>query len=200
MKPISVLKKDPVLYQVIKNVGDYKIRKTKNPYESLVEAIITQQLSGAAAKSISRKFRQIYFNKFPKPIDVVKTPKRILRKSGLSNMKADYIKDLSKRIVSEKIDLESLSKLSDEEIISKLVEVRGIGRWTAEMFLIFSLGRLDVLPIGDLGLQKGIQKLYEFEKLPSRKQIEEVASKWRPYRTIATWYVWKSLKQFDAIG
>lgn len=200
MKPISVLKRDKILYQVIKSVGEYKIKQTKNPYESLVEAIITQQLSGATANSISKKFRQIYSKKFPSPRDVVKTPSITLHKAGLSKMKVNYIKDLSKKIDSGKLDLKSLKNLSDEDVVSTLIQVRGIGQWTAEMFLIFSLGRLDVLPVGDLGLQKGIQRLYSLEKSPSKKQIEKIATRWRPFRTVATWYVWKSLKQFDEIG
>ncbi len=200
MEPISVLKKDKILYHVIKNVGDYKIKQIRNPYQSLVEAIITQQLSGAAAKSISKKFCKIYSKRFPSPKDVVNTSNTVLRKSGLSKMKVSYIKNLSKKIDSGEIDLRSLSKLSDEEVVSTLIQVKGIGRWTAEMFLIFSLGRMDVLPVGDLGLQKGIQKLYALEKLPSKNQIEEIALRWRPYRSVATWYIWKGLKQFDDIG
>jgi DNA-3-methyladenine glycosylase II len=157
----------------------------------LVEAIITQQLSAKAADSISARFRAIY-GKFPKPADVIETSDAKLRKAGLSYMKVSYIKDLSKKIESKEIRLAYMRNLSDEEVIVQLTQVKGIGRWTAEMFLIFSLGRLDVLPVGDLGLRKGIRNLYSLEELPEKEQIECIAEKWRPYRSVATWYLWRS--------
>lgn len=196
---IRTLKKDPKLALIIKTVGVYKIKITRNKFESLVEAIITQQLSGAAANSISNKFRSLYSSRFPRPNDIIKTSNSKLRKTGLSKMKISYIKDLSARIETGRLNLKNISKLSDDEIILQLTEVKGIGRWTAEMFLIFSLGRMDVLPVDDLGLKKGVQKLFQLEELPQKKEIEEIAEKWRPYRSIATWYLWKSLKTFNAI-
>lgn len=197
---ISHLEKDPLFSPIIEKVGDYQIKLTPNRYESLVEAIITQQLAGSAAKSISNRFRSLYPKRFPKPIDVIKTPIPKLRKTGLSKMKISYIKELSKKIESREIRFASMARLSDEEIISNLTQVKGIGRWTAEMFLIFSLGRLDVLPVGDLGLKKGVQLLYSMNELPSEKKVIQIAERWRPYRTVATWYLWKSLQKFDTIG
>ncbi len=197
---IKVLKKDPKLARIIKVVGKYQITTTSNYFESLIEAIITQQLAGSAAKAISKRFRSLYGKRFPKPIDVLKTSDPKLRKTGLSGMKVKYIKDLAKNIESKKLKLRSLSKLSDDEIVERLIQVKGIGRWTAEMFLIFSLGRMDVLPVGDLGLKKGVQLLNSASELPTAAEIEELAEKWRPYRTIATWYLWKSLQKFDTIG
>ncbi len=197
---IKVLKKDPKLARIIKVVGEYQITTTSNYFESLIEAIITQQLAGSAAKAISKRFRGLYGKKFPKPADVLKTSDSKLRKTGLSGMKVKYIKDLSKNIESKKLKLRSLSKLSDDEIVEQLTQVKGIGRWTAEMFLIFSLERMDVLPVGDLGLKKGVQLLNSSTKLPTPDEIEELAEKWRPYRTVATWYLWKSLQKFDTIG
>lgn len=195
---IKHLRKDRRLAKVIDRVGEYNISLTKNPYESLVEAIITQQLSGKAADSISKKFRKIY-GRFPKPAAVLKTPDAKLRKAGLSGMKVKYIKDLSARIESKKLRLSSMKNLTDDQVIEELTLVKGIGRWTAEMFLIFSLGRLDVLPVGDLGLRKGVQKLCSLSELPEKDEIEKIAQKWRPYRTVATWYLWKSLSQFENI-
>ena len=107
-------------------------------------------------------------------------------------MKVSYIKDLSKKVESKELRLDYMKNLSDEEVIVQLMQVKGIGRWTAEMFLIFSLGRLDVLPVGDLGLRKGIKNLYSLEELPEKEQIESIAEKWRPYRSVATWYLWRS--------
>lgn len=193
------LKKDPDLAKIIGQVGGYEISLMTNPYESLIEAIITQQLSGKAAESISKKFRKL-FGRFPKPADVLMMSDTDLRSAGLSAMKIKYIKDLSKKIESKELKLRSLKNMTDEEVILQLTKVKGIGRWTAEMFLIFSLGRLDILPVGDLGLKKGIQRLYSMADLPEKDEIEELAEKWRPYRTVATWYIWKSLNQFDKIG
>ncbi|MBM3905036.1 MAG: DNA-3-methyladenine glycosylase 2 family protein [Thaumarchaeota archaeon] len=190
------LKKDKKLAKIIDQVGKYNLSITKNPYESLVEAIITQQLSGKAADSISTRFREIY-GRFPKPADVLVTSDVKLRKAGLSYMKVSYIKDLSSRVESKGLRLSYMKNLTDEEVVAQLTKVRGIGRWTAEMFLIFSLGRQDVLPVGDLGLKKGIQRLYSLTELPEKEQMEKIAEKWRPYRSVATWYLWRSLNQFD---
>lgn len=192
--PLNHLRKDRKLAKVIDQVGEFNLSLTKNPYRSLVEAIITQQLSGKAADSISKRFQAIY-GKFPKPADVMKTSDAKLRKAGLSYMKVSYIKDLSKKVESKEIRLSYMKNLTDEEIIVQLTQVKGIGRWTAEMFLIFSLGRLDVLPVGDLGLKKGIQRLYSLNELPEKEQIERVAQKWKPYRSVATWYLWRSFDE-----
>lgn len=197
---IRALKKDPKLARVINSVGKYQLKTSRNHYKSLVETIITQQLSGAAAKSISKRFQGLYVKRFPRPSDVIKTPESKLRTAGLSRMKIKYIKELSKNIESKKLKIHSLSKLSDEEVVTQLTQIKGIGRWTAEMFLIFSLGRMDVLPVGDLGVQKAVQLLSSSSKPPTANEIEKMAEKWRPYRTIATWYLWKSLKKFDTIG
>ncbi len=197
---IRVLKKDPKLAKIINHVGKYQIRTSRNYYESLVEAIITQQLAGSAAKAISNRFHSLYGKSFPKPIDVINTSDSKLRKTGLSRPKIKYIKELSKAIESRKLRMRSLSILKDEEVIEQLTQVKGIGRWTAEMFLIFSLGRMDVLPVGDLGLRKGVQRYNSADELPNAAEIEKLAERWRPYRTVATWYLWKSLKTFDTIG
>ena len=199
IQAVKHLQKDRKLARIISYVGEYKISIEKNPYKSLVEAIITQQLSGKAADSISKRFRKIY-GRFPKPSDVIKTSDSKLRAAGLSGMKVSYIKDLSKKIESKELKINSLKNMTDDEIVVQLTQIKGIGRWTAEMFLIFSLGRSDVLPVGDLGLRKGIQRLYLLSELPQKDEIEQIAQKWRPYRTVATWYIWKSLSQFDKIG
>jgi len=194
------LKKDPKLAKIIKQVGNYNVKITKNRYQSLVEAIIAQQLSGSAAESILKKFKKLFKSKFPKPVEVIKTPDSKIRSIGLSKMKIMYIKDLSKKIQSKQLNMRIISTKSDEYIVEHLTDVKGIGRWTAEMFLIFSLGRLDVLPVGDLGLKKGIQLMYSLKELPNEKEIEQMAKSWKPYRTVATWYLWKSLQKFDTIG
>ncbi len=195
---ITHLSRDRRLAAVIRRVGDCRIRVTRNKYESLVGAIITQQLSGSAARSIKTKFAALYASRFPKPADVVRTSDAKLRKTGLSKMKVAYIKDISGRIESGELKLQRLQKLSDEEVIEELTRIRGIGRWTAEMFLIFTLRRMDVLPVGDLGLKKGVKKLRRMEEMPSEDHIRKVAERWRPYRTVATWYLWRSLEPDSA--
>ncbi|HXV65661.1 MAG TPA: DNA-3-methyladenine glycosylase [Nitrosopumilaceae archaeon] len=199
-KAITYLKKDPKLKKIIIKVGDYNIKITKNRYQSLVESIISQQLSGAAADAIIKKFKKLYPPKFPNPSDVINTSNSKLRNTGLSKMKILYIKDLSKKIELKELNFKKLIYQSDEKIIEVLTNVKGIGRWTAEMFLIFSIGRLDVLPVGDLGLKKAVKNLYSLETLPDEEKIIEIAKSWKPYRTIATWYLWKSLQKFDSIG
>ena len=196
---LRFLKKDPEISKIISQVGDYNIRITKNRYQSLVEAIITQQLSSSAANAIIKKFKMLYKSGFPKPYDVLKTPNSKLRLVGLSKMKVEYIKDLSRKINSKQLNLRKIAIQSNEQVIQNLINVKGIGRWTAEMFLIFSLGRLDILPVGDLGLKKAIQSLYSLKDLPNEREIELLAEPWRPYRTVATWYLWKSLEKFDSI-
>lgn len=199
-KAINFLKRDPKLAKIIKQVGPYNVRISRNRYQSLVEAIVTQQLAGSAAKSIINRFRNLYDSSFPKPIDVINTHTAKLHTTGLSRMKVSYIKELSIKIENKEVNLRTISKLDDCKVIDVLTKVKGIGRWTAEMFLIFSLGRQDVLPVDDLGLKKGIQQMFSLNELPDVKHIERIAVKWRPYRTIATWYIWKSLKKFDEIG
>ena len=197
---ISHLKKDPKMGELIEQVGEYRIKLTRNRYQSLVEAIITQQLSGSAADSISKKFRALYGRRFPKPNEVIKTSDSKLRKTGLSKMKIGYIKNLSKKIENKELKMNTFAKLSDDEIITELTKIKGIGRWTAEMFLIFSLGRQNVLPVGDLGVKKGFQLILSLKDLPNEKEMLLRAEKWEPYRTVATWYLWKSLKKFETIG
>lgn len=199
-KALAHLRTDKKLQSVIDRVGEYKIRRIHNRYECLVGAIINQQLSGSAARSIHSRFRKMYPGRFPHPAVVASTRDSALRKIGLSTMKISYIKGLSCDIESKKLRLDRFSKMDDESVIDSLVSVRGIGRWTAEMYLMFALGRLDVLPVGDLGLRVGVQKLYRMRSSPTHEQIRRIAEKWRPYRTVATWYIWRGMQGFGEIG
>jgi DNA-3-methyladenine glycosylase II len=186
---------------LIKSIGKYSIELHRDPFESLLKSIIYQQLSGKSANAIFKRFLDYYDGKVPKPDQIIETPDELFRtKIGLSYKKIEYIKDLSSRISTKTLDLSLLSALSDEEIIAELIKVKGIGRWTAEMFLIFTLGRQDVMPLGDLGVKKAIQKLYNLSYMPDSQYISKISSSWRPYRSIATWYLWKSLSNFDNIG
>ena len=195
---LLVLNKDKKLKKIISSVGEYDIRIISNPFEALVEAIITQQISDAAGKSISLKFKNLFGKKYPSPSDVIKLSKDEIKSIGLSRMKAEYIFDLSKMIVDKKLDFQIFKNMSNENVISELTKVRGIGRWTAEMYLIFALGRMDVFPLGDLGLINGIKKLYNLEN-PSTEEILKITNNWIPYRTMGTWYVWRGVKNFQFV-
>ena len=198
-KAVGFLKQDPNLVKIIERVGVYQIRKRNNHFAVLVESIISQQLAGAAAEAIFARFKKLY-PKFPAASQILDTKDAKLRSVGLSGMKVEYLKDLAQKIEDEKLKMRKLSKMNDDEVIEHLTQVKGIGRWTAEMFLIFSLGRLDVLPTGDLGLRKGVQMAFSLSELPKPKEVEEIGERWKPYRSVATWYLWKSLQKFDKIG
>ncbi|MEW6603852.1 MAG: DNA-3-methyladenine glycosylase 2 family protein, partial [Thermoproteota archaeon] len=157
---------DARLAAIIESVGAYEIKLRKDPFRSLVEAIIYQQLAGSAADAIYGRFVKIY-GRFPKPEQLLATKDSKLRAAGLSGRKIEYLKDLASRVSDGRIELSQLPKLTDEHVIEQLVQVKGIGRWTAEMFLIFCLGRQDVLPVGDLGLRKAMQKVYSLAELPT---------------------------------
>ena len=197
MKHLTVA--DVRLAAIIKSVGAYEIKLRKDPFQSLVEAIIYQQLAGSAADAIYRRFVKIY-GRFPRPAQLLATKDFKLRDAGLSARKIEYLKDLASRVSDGRLKLTLLPKLPDEQVIEQLVQVKGIGRWTAEMFLIFCLGRQDVLPVGDLGLRKAMQKAYLLGELPSPATMSDIAQVWKPYCSIATWYLWKSLEKFKGIG
>jgi DNA-3-methyladenine glycosylase II len=190
---------DARLAAIIKAVGVYEIRLRKDPFQSLVEAIIYQQLAGSAADAIYGRFVKIY-DRFPRPVRLLATQDSRLRAAGLSARKIEYLKDLASHVSEGRLKLALLSEMTDEQVVEQLVQVKGIGRWTAEMFLIFCLGRPDVLPVGDLGLRKAMQKAYSLAELPSPASMRDIAQLWKPYRSIATWYMWKSLEKFKGIG
>jgi DNA-3-methyladenine glycosylase II len=198
IKAINHLKRnDKILAKVINQVGPCTLKPQTDPFESIIDAIISQQLSMFAAQSIFNRFVEYYKpKKFPSPDDILNTSNEDLRKIGISNAKIRCLKDLCEKIKSGQIHLNKIHKLSDDEIVKELTQVKGIGRWTAHMFLIFSLGRLNVLPTEDLGIRKGIMKLYRLRKLPDERKILEIAkqNQWSPYCSIASWYIWRSLE------
>ena len=163
-----------------------------NYFKSLTRTIIYQQLSGKAASTISNRFISLYHGKnYPTPADILNTDHDILRSVGLSNAKVKYIKNIAQAFLDGTVDHQNLGKLSDEEIMEKFIAIKGVGPWTAQMFLMFTLNRPDVFPAGDLGVQKGFQQYFKLKKLPSPKIMEKRAKKWKPYRTVASLYFWK---------
>jgi DNA-3-methyladenine glycosylase II len=164
-----------------------------DPYEALARAIVGQQLSTKAAASIWDKLLDQFGGKPPKPEQLLKRRADQLRKAGLSRSKVQFLKDLAKRVKDGRLDLKRLRDLPDEDVIAALIEVKGIGRWTAEMFLIFHLARPDVVSTGDLGIRRAVQIAYGMEELPGPEELERIAEEWRPHRTLACLYLWRSL-------
>ena len=188
-------RRDPRLRPIIKKHGPCLIRPHTRYFETLIDAIISQQLSVKAADTISGRFKALFAPaKFPKPEQILATPFDELRAVGLSGGKVGFIKDLAAHTADGRIKFNRVGRLTDEQIITMLTPVKGIGVWTVQMFLIFSLGRLDVLPVGDLGVRRGIQHLHGFDEMPTTAEMERIAdeSGWHPYCSVASWYLWRS--------
>lgn len=184
---------DPVLGDLMARCGPCTLEPgDMDPYVALCRAIISQQLSGRAASTITERLEALFDPGVLTPEGILATPDETLRSLGLSRQKQAALKDLASKTRDASLQLAVLSTLSDEEVMRQLTQVKGIGVWTAEMFLIFSLGRLDVFPVGDLGIRKAIQRVYGYKKMPAVSTMRRHARKWAPYRTIATWYLWES--------
>jgi DNA-3-methyladenine glycosylase II len=185
---------DPVLRAVIRRAGPFALKLKQDRFQALVFSILSQQISGKAALAIRRKLLDRMGPDGLTPENVAALPLEELRAVGLSKQKASYIHDLSARVRDGSLPLRGLARLSDDDVIEVLIQVKGIGVWTAHMFLIFSLGRLDVMPHGDYGVRSAIQKLYGLQELPDRTTCHRIAERWRPYASIAAWYCWRSLE------
>ncbi|MCX6627541.1 MAG: DNA-3-methyladenine glycosylase [Candidatus Solibacter sp.] len=184
---------DPVLSAIIERVGAYGIQFRQPDFETLVKSIVFQQLSGRVASVI--------FGRLSAAVKGALTPETILklrpsrmRSLGLSTQKTSYIRDLARQTLAGKLVFADLPALPDDEVILRLTQVKGIGVWTAHMFLIFALQRTDILPTGDLGIRNAIRQAYSLEALPSPEEMEQMAHRWRPYCSVASWYLWRSLE------
>jgi len=188
---------DARLGQLVQRIGPctLKPRKSRAPFEALVQSIIYQQLHAAAAAAILGRVKALYpARRFPEPEDVLATSDNLLRSAGLSKSKIAALKDLADKTVSGLVpNRKTIQRLSDSEIIERLTTIRGIGPWTVEMLLIFTLGRPDVLPVTDYGVRKGFALTYGWKQLPKPKELLDAGEKWRPYRTTAAWYFWRAL-------
>ncbi len=192
-KAINHLKKsDPVLCAIIERVGPCRMEFSLAEFSSVAEAIVYQQLNGKAAVTIFNRFAELA-GKPLTPEGILKLSDAQLRSVGLSKQKSSYLKDLSEKAASGALDFSRLHELPDEEVIKHLTQVKGIGVWTAHMFLMFSLRRPDVLPTGDYGIQMAIKKHYKKRKLPKPDVMAKIAKPWAPYRSVACWYLWRSL-------
>jgi DNA-3-methyladenine glycosylase II len=189
---------DPVLGVVIERHGPCRLgdRSDEPTLKRLARALVSQQLSVKAAATIFKRFVALYPDAdFPLPEQVVETPIETLRSVGLSRQKASYLQDLCGRVHRGELALDALGTMSDDEVMATLTAVKGIGRWTAEMILIFQLERPDILPVDDVGLLRSIQRVYGLKRRPTSKQVLRLGQKWRPYRSIASWYLWADLDQ-----
>ena len=188
---------DPVMKQLLKRVGPFTLKTRRDRFAALVKAILGQQISTAAARTIEQRL-----------IDAIAPAKmsadrlnqftiEAYREIGISRQKAGYLLDLCKHVSEQTLELKKMGRLSDEDATAALIQVKGIGQWTAQMFLMFSLGRLDVLPVDDLGIRKAVAQAYDLPELPDTVQVTEIAQPWRPYASIASWYLWRSLELAD---
>ncbi len=192
-KALKHLSRDPVLATIIKRVGPYAMQFAPPTFENLVRSIVSQQLSGRVAAVIFKRLIDAMPDGNITPEGILKLRTERMRKLGLSGQKTIYIRELAKHVRKRKIVFEDLPDLSDEDVIAHLTQVKGIGVWTAHMFLMFALRRDNVLPVGDLGVRSAIQKAYGLSELPKPAEIEALSKHWHPYCSVASWYLWRSL-------
>jgi DNA-3-methyladenine glycosylase II len=179
---------------LIQRVGPVEIQLERDPFRALVSSIISQQISGSAARSILRRLAEYLGEEGFVPSGLARLTREELREAGVSPQKAGYLLDLAGKVSTGQLSLTHLGRVSDEAIVDRLVQVKGIGTWTAQMFLIFSLGRLNVFPSQDLGVRAALRNLYGLKELPDRETGERIAESWRPYATVGSWYCWRSLE------
>lgn len=188
-------KNDPRLAPIIARSGLCTIQPHQDYYQDLVESIIGQQLSVKAASTIRDRFKALFNDKLPSPEAILKTDVETLRGVGLSHPKANYIRDLAAHVIDGRVTFDRIPNQSNEEIIKELTDVKGIGEWTVHMFLMFCVGRLDIVAHGDLGIRNGVKIVYGLDHVPTPQEVVQIAEKynWQPYASIACWYMWKSL-------
>jgi DNA-3-methyladenine glycosylase II len=185
---------DPVMKDVIRRAGPFTLRLQRNRFRTLIFSILGQQISGKAAAAIRARLVEYLKPDQISPQSIARLTPAELRTIGLSTQKSVYVLDLAKRVVEGELKLNRVARMRDEDVIEALTQVKGIGLWTAQMFLIFSLGRLDVFPHDDLGVRMAIRNLYGLDELPNKEISHRIATPWRPYASIASWYCWRSLE------
>lgn len=193
---------DPVLADLIERFGPYRLRPGNDPYGALVRAVLFQELAGAAALAIQRRFLALYGNEgsFPEPERLLATPEEVLRGAGISRQKVAYLRDIALHVHEGRLDFAGLKSRPDEEVVARLTAVKGIGEWTAHMFLMFELGRPDVLPTGDYGVRKGMKLAYGLADLPTAGEARRIGAPWAPYRSVGSWYMWRVVEGLPPAG
>ena len=187
-------RRDAVMRRIIKQVGPFSLKPQRDYFQILVRSIISQQISTAAARTISQRLKDHLHPAKISPLTIAQLDLNTLRGLGISQQKANYALDLARCVNEGRLKLRTIQRKPDEQVIRELTMVKGIGVWTAHMFMIFALGRRDVLPVGDLGIRSAIQRNYGLTELPGTKEIECIAEPWRPFASIASWYLWRSLE------
>ncbi len=195
-KAVNHLKRvDPVMAAVIESVGAcrFRVADELSHFEAVLRSIIYQQLSGKAASTIHGRVTALFGGARPTADALQRLADAELRAAGVSSQKLGYMRNLTERVLKGEVPIDDLHTLEDDEVLRHLTSIKGVGKWTAQMFLMFRLGRPDILPEGDLGIQKGIQKAYRLRKLPPPARVLSIGAKWAPYRTVASWYLWRSI-------
>jgi DNA-3-methyladenine glycosylase II len=195
---LHLKQRDPILAEIIDRVGEYRIQFRDPVFETLVRSIVCQQLSGRVASVIYGRLHQAVAGQMT-PESILKLRPARMRKLGLSTQKTAYIRDLARHTRDGAVVFEELPALSDGDVIERLTMVKGIGVWTAHMFLMFALQRTDILPTGDLGIRTAMRKAYGLPEMPQPSDMEQIATRWRPYCSVASWYLWRSLESTAAI-
>ena len=202
--PLQELRRaDPVMRRLVDERGPLDEEQRRRgrplePYGALVRSIVGQQLSTKAARTIYERLTDLFDGRTPSPAELLAADPEKVRSAGLSRPKVSYLRSLAEHVVSGELELARLSELSDEEVSAELTAVKGIGQWSADMFLIFHLGRPDVLPVGDLGVRRAVERAYELPELPDAARLTEIAEPWRPHRSLASLYLWRSLDNVPA--
>ncbi len=187
---------DPVLAALIAEHGRYTVRPGSDPYAWLIRTILFQQLAGSAARTIQRKWFALYGDetRVPTPEQIIATTDEQFRSTGVSRQKASYFRDVAARMLDGRLTIDGLGRLPDEDVTKYLTAIRGVGEWSAHMFLMFELGRPDILPIGDFGVRNGMRVAYGLDAVPSPARAREIGALWAPYRSVASWYMWRAVE------
>ena len=187
----SLCRRDPVLRSLIRQVGPCGLRWRGDPYRYLIRGVLYQQLAGAAASAIEGRFKAEFGGRIPTPPRLLEASPQRLRGVGLSRQKAAAVRSIAEAFLDGTVSARKLPRMEDEEVIAAVTRIRGVGVWTAHMLLMFSLGRPDVLPVGDYGVRKAARDLYGLDALPNPRELESIAKPWQPYRSVASWYLWR---------
>lgn len=186
-----LLRADPVMRDIVKRAGPLEIEARGKPYEALLRSVLYQQLAGPAAAAIERRFLALFDGRVPTPAQLAAASDETLRTAGVSRQKASYFRSIGQHFSDGALAGPRLLRASDDDVIEAVTQIRGVGRWTADMLLMFCLGRPDVLPVGDLGIQNAMKLAYGLDAVPKPAQMIEIAEPWRPYRSAASWYLWR---------
>jgi DNA-3-methyladenine glycosylase II len=191
----ALMRRDPTLAALIRRVGPCSLDHRGDPYRMLLRSVIYQQLAGAAARTIDGRLRAPWRGRYPRPELLLAAPDAQLRAAGLSRQKIKAVRSVAEAFAARAVTNRALRAMDDDAVVAAVTRIHGIGEWTAHMLLMFSLGRPDVLPVGDYGVRKGAMRLYGLRELPKPRELAALAEPWRPYRSVASWYLWRAVDE-----